>query len=174
MNHLRQLVLGLALWATASCWAGVPAAYAPMVLQPGGVPQRWEFDLTAAMKRAQAERKRLYVYLGADDCPFCRVYEAFLGKNSGELASHFANQYLVVDLRSSLKAQADKLYFRVGDKVLNYTEFQRELGDERLRQLVYPNVWLLDGRGKMLIQMPAGAGTFQTVPEQLEILRLEQ
>ena len=28
--------------------------------------------------------------------------------------------------------------------------------------------------GKPLMQMPAGTGTFETVPEQLEILRLEQ
>ena len=33
---------------------------------------------------------------------------------------------------------------------------------------------LLDANGKPLMQMPAGTGTFETVPEQLEILRLEQ
>lgn len=37
--------------------------------------------------------------------------------------------------------------------------------------LVYPTVWLLDADVQPLMQMPAGAGTFQTVPEQLEILR---
>jgi len=37
-----------------------------------------------------------------------------------------------------------------------------------------PSVWLFDARLKPLMQMPAGTGTFQTVPEQLEILRLEQ
>ena len=44
--------------------------------------------------------------------------------------------------------------------------------------LVYPSVWLLDGkdaaRPKNLMQMPAGCGTFETVPEQLEILNLVQ
>ena len=35
-------------------------------------------------------------------------------------------------------------------------------------------VWLLDQDAKPMMQMPAGTGTFQTVPEQLEILRLEQ
>ena len=40
--------------------------------------------------------------------------------------------------------------------------------------LVYPSVWLLDPDAKPLMQMPAGTGTFETVPEQLEILRLEQ
>ena len=46
-------------------------------------------------------------------------------------------------------------------------------GDERARALVYPSVWLLDAAAKPLMQMPAGSGTFETVPEQLEILRLE-
>ena len=56
-----------------------------------------------------------------------------------------------------------------------YAEFQRSIGDQRARLLVYPSVWLLDAHsGLPLMQMPAGAGTFQTVPEQLEILRLEQ
>lgn len=53
-------------------------------------------------------------------------------------------------------------------------EFQRSIGDGLARQLVYPNVWLFDGAAKPLMQMPAGTGTFETVPEQLEILRLEQ
>ena len=48
-----------------------------------------------------------------------------------------------------------------------------KLCDERMRQLVYPSVWLLDADAKPLMQMPAGTGTFETVPEQLEILRLE-
>ncbi len=142
---------------------------------PGtGLPQRLEFDLSAALQRAQRENKRLYVYLGANDCPFCRKYEAFLEKNAAELAPHFARDYLVYDLRSSLSVQADRLYFRIGDKSMPYAEFNRSIGDERARQLVYPSVWLLDAKGKPLMQMPAGTGTFETVPEQLEILRLEQ
>jgi thiol-disulfide isomerase/thioredoxin len=154
--------------------AGVPAPYAPIVVQPAGTPQRWEFDLTPALERAQREHKRLYVYLGADNCPFCRRYEAFLAANADELKPHFAKNWLVVDLRSTLSAQAPQLYFRIGDKVLPYADFQRSIGDERARQLVYPSVWLFDAAAKPLMQMPAGTGTFETVPEQLEILRVEQ
>ena len=40
--------------------------------------------------------------------------------------------------------------------------------------LVYPPVWLFEAQLKPLMQMPAGTGTFETVPEQLEILRLQQ
>jgi thiol-disulfide isomerase/thioredoxin len=153
--------------------AGVPAAYAPLVVMPAGTPDRYEFDLTAALLRARRESKRLYVYLGADNCPYCKRYEAFLGANANELKAHFAKDYLVVDLRSTLAARASKLFIRIGDVSLPYADFQRSIGDERARALVYPSVWLLDSAAKPLMQMPAGCGTFETVPEQLEILRLE-
>ena len=172
---LRRFALMFGAWVltTAAAVAGIPAAYAPIVVMPVGTPQRYEFDLTAALARAQRERKRLYVYLGADNCPFCRKYEAFLERNAVELTPHFAKEYLVVDLRSTLSAQASRLYLRIGEVSLSYADFQRSIGDERARVLVYPSVWLLNGAAKPLMQMPAGAGTFETVPEQLEILRLE-
>ena len=161
--------------AAAAAGAGIPAPYAPIVVQPGGLPARHEFDLTAALAQARRENKRLYVYLGASDCPYCRRYEAFLEQNSAALVPQFqAERYLVVDLRSALQATSPKLFIRIGDKSLAYADFQRSIGDERARMLVYPSVWLLDQNAKPLMQMPAGNGTFQTVPEQIEILRLEQ
>jgi thioredoxin-related protein len=176
MTWRRFLAVLLGAWitSTAAMGAGFPAAYAPIVVQPMGAPQRYEFDLTAAVRRAQAEKKRLYVYLGADDCRYCRRYEAFLSSHAPELAPQFAKDYLVVDLRSTLSALASKLFIRVGDTSLPYAEFQRSIGDERAKMLVYPSVWLFDTKLKPLMQMPAGTGTFETVEEQLEILRLEQ
>lgn len=172
MRRFAAAVVLLA--AAASAHAAFPARYAPTAVQPGGAPQRTEFDLTAALARAARENKRVYLYLGASDCPFCRRYEAFLERNADALVAPFAKDYIVYDLRSSLSVRQEKLFFRIGDKTLSYTEYMRSLGDERERQLVYPSVWLLDPKGKPLMQMPAGTGTFETVPEQLEILRLEQ
>ena len=173
MLRRLTLVFGASVLAVAAAVAGIPAAYVPIVVMPVGTPQRYEFDLTAALARAQRERKRLYVYLGADNCAFCRKYEAFLDSNAAELTPHFAKDYLVVDLRSTLSALASRLYIRIGEVSLPYADFQRSIGDERARALVYPSVWLLNGAARPLMQMPAGAGTFETVPEQLEILRLE-
>jgi thiol-disulfide isomerase/thioredoxin len=177
MNQLvvtSCLALWLALMPPAAAAAGIPAAYSPVVLQPVGAPARHEFDLSAALVRARRENKRLYVYLGASDCPYCRTYEAFLDQNASVLVPHFAAQYIIVDLRSALSVTANLLFIRIGDRSLPYAEFQRAIGDERARMLVYPSVWLLDHEAKPLMQMPAGTGTFQTVPEQLEILRLEE
>jgi thiol-disulfide isomerase/thioredoxin len=178
MNTLSIRLLCLAaalLLVSGSAWAGIPAPYAPIVIQPAGGPSRAEFDLTDALARARREGRQLYVYLGASDCPYCRKYEAFLASNAAELAPQFRNhKFIVVDLRSSLNVQANKLFFRVGDSSLSYADFQRSIGDARVRLLVYPSVWLFDAQLKPLMQMPAGTGTFETVPEQLEILRLEQ
>jgi len=172
-RFFRALVLLLLAAASFAVNAGVPPAYAPVV-EPVMNQGRAEFDLNPALARARREGKWLYVYLGASDCPFCRRYEAFLTQNATELVPHFAKQYLVVDLRSELSIRAKFLYLKIGATSLPYAEFQASLGDERARMLVYPSVWLLDGTPKPLMQMPAGTGTFQTVPEQLEILRLEQ
>ncbi|WP_298830786.1 thioredoxin family protein [uncultured Piscinibacter sp.] len=171
--HRLGIALVLAASAAAAV-AGFPARYAPTSIPPAGTPQRYEFDLSAALQRAQRENKRVYLYLGANDCAFCRKYEAFLEKNAAELVPHFAKEWIVYEMRSSLSVQADRLFFRIGDKSLPYADFMRAIGDERARQLVYPSVWLLDPQGKPLMQMPAGTGTFETVLEQLEILRLEE
>ena len=168
------LLAGCLVGASQRVDAAFPAPYHPTPVQGTGLPQRHEFDLTAALKRAQREHKRLYVYLGASDCPYCRRYEAFLERHADELVPEFAKDYLVIDLRSSLSVTAAQLYFRIGDKSLPYADFMRAIGDERARLLVYPSVWLFDGAAKPLMQMPAGTGTFETVPEQLEILRLQQ
>ena len=169
---LAALLAAMSLAAAAS---GIPPAYTPVVIEPTGGPAQAEFDLTAVQARAKRENKRLYVYLGANDCPYCRKYEAFLDQHSAELVPQFkSHNFIIVDLRSSLSLQANKLLIRVGASSMPYADFQRSIGDARARLLVYPSVWLFDTNLKPLMQMPAGTGTFQTVPEQLEILRLEQ
>ena len=175
--NLRAALLALSCWAlTGIATAGIPAAYAPIVVEASGLPERAEFDLGPALQRAEREGKRLYVYLGASDCPYCRRYEAFLQQHAAELAPKFgAKGYLVVDLRSTLRYGGQvPLHIKAGGRSLPYADFQQSIGDERARRLVYPSVWLFDARLKPLMQMPAGTGTFQTVPEQIEILDLVQ
>jgi thioredoxin-related protein len=162
------------VYTTHGAAAGIPADYVPIVVEPNSKDGKVEFDLTGAQNRAKREQKRLYVYLGAHDCPYCKVYERFLRDNAHELTAEFARDYLIVDLRSSLSVKAERLYFKVGSQSLGYKAFMERIGDERARMLVYPSVWLFDPELKPLMQMPAGTGTFQTVPEQLEILRLVQ
>ena len=174
---LRTLWLALCLaMPTWAAHAGMPAPYQAMVVPPvlsdKLAPGGWEFDLRPALQRARKEGRSLYVYLSASDCPYCRKYEAFLTENAKALVPYFREKYIVVDLRAELSVQAKQLVLRTDQHHLPYSDFQRAIGDQRARMLVYPSVWLLSGEGKPLMQMPAGAGTFMTVPEQLEILNL--
>lgn len=170
---LATASLCAALWAQVA-HAGLPAEYQPLVLEPRREGSLLEFDIDRALAAARAAGKPMYLYLGARDCSFCRRYEAFLAQHSARLAPAFAARYLVVELPSSLRTQAPQLRFRVGGRSLGYQEWMQELGDERVRQLVYPSVWLLDLNARTLMQMPAGTGTFETVEEQMEILNLVQ
>jgi hypothetical protein len=176
MRLARRIVVwcaaALVAAAPALASAGIPDAYQPIVIEPAGYPQRAEFDLSRALERAKREGKSLYIYLGADDCRYCRRYEAFLEHHAAELVPHFRKDWIVVDLRSNLSMLAKSVFLRVGETSRNYGDFQAAIGDARTR-LVYPSVWLLDAAVKPLMQMPTGAGTFETVAEQLEILRLE-
>ncbi len=174
---MRKLISAMVLCLTMAfgvtpAQAAFPAAYAPMTVEPQVKDGMHEFDLRPAQARARREKKSLYVYLGAHNCPYCRRYEAFLTEQSAALVPHFAKDYLVVDLRSDLRVTDKRLMIRTEALHLPYTDFQKTIGDERTRVLTYPSVWLLSPDGKPLMQMPSGAGTFETVPEQLEILRL--
>lgn len=168
------VALSVVLAAMPVAAAGLPGVYGAMVVQPVGLPERAEFDLTPAIERARREHKRLYVYLAAHDCRFCRRYEAFLEQHADELLPHFRRDYVIADLRSSLALLGRQVYIRLGATSRSYTDFQTAIGDERARLLVYPNIWILDAEGRPLMQMPTGAGTFETVPEQIEVLQLLQ
>ena len=54
---LRIAALTLGLLAAVPGQAGVPAPYAAMVIEPRGLPDRAEFDLTPAVERARASVK---------------------------------------------------------------------------------------------------------------------
>ena len=174
MKTLRTAVVALAAVLSLAAQAAFPTAYSPVEVQPQvGASGQHEFDLRPAQQRARREGKALYVYLGASDCAYCRKYEQFLSANLRELVPRFAPKYLVIDLRSQLSVTANQLILRTEALRLPYADFQRAIGDQRARLLVYPSVWLLDATtGKPLMQMPAGTGTFQTVAEQIEILDL--
>lgn len=176
MRRRRAVLASAALLAAAPAARaqGLPPAYGALVVEPRHDGERVVFDLDGARARAQREGRHLYLYLGASDCRYCRRYEAFLDKHAAELVPQFAARYLLVDLRSALSVSAARLHFRAGGRSLAYAEFQKSIGDERARLLVYPSVWLLDGALKPLMQMPSGTGTFETVQEQVEILQLVQ
>ena len=84
-----------------------------------------------------------------------------------------SKDYVVGDVGRNVSGRARQWYIGVGDSSLPYVDVQRSIGGARVRVWAYPNVWLLDQQARPLMQMPAGTGTFETVAEQLDILRLQ-
>jgi Thioredoxin-like len=106
--------------ASGASWAVVPPAYEPMVLQPQpAAAGAMEFDLSPAVERARREGRRIYLYLGAHDCPYCKRYEAFLDAHAAELKPHFA-PYLFVELRGALTVTAQHLRFKLAGRSQPY------------------------------------------------------
>ena len=57
---------------------------------------------------------------------------------AGELMPHSDKDYLGVEPRCTQAELASRLYIRTGDARLPYADFQRSIGDEQTRALVYP------------------------------------
>jgi hypothetical protein len=82
MKLARAALVVLALAQAPMAAAQIPDAFRPMVVEPPMSLTERRFDLTAAIQRARAEKKLLFVYLGARDCPYCVQYEKFLRANT--------------------------------------------------------------------------------------------
>lgn len=147
------------------------SAYKPLQIAPRKSAQRWEFELDPALEKAAREGRHLYLVLSAWDCHFCARYERFLQINAARLAPQFERHHLLfVRLGSALEAQGDRVFLRAKGHSEAYADFQRRLGDERTGRMVYPVIWLLNAQLQLLNQLPYGTGTFETVPEQLEVI----
>jgi len=60
-----------------------------MVIEPNVRDGRTEFDLTAARRARRREQKRLYVYLGANDCRTAASTKTFLRQNNARSCAEF-------------------------------------------------------------------------------------
>ncbi|MEK7436484.1 MAG: thioredoxin family protein [Pseudomonadota bacterium] len=160
-------VLLLTLGASLAA-ADIPVEYNPLVVEaPFSFSER-VFDLTSAVDRANRENKPLYIYLGADDCPPCKAYSAFLQKNRELLKASF-DRVIFVDIRTWLKGPA--LVFKIGGNRYSLAKFKALVGDAN-RSLTYPYFWLLTPSLRQVKQLPLGTANYMPVDKQIEILRL--
>jgi thiol-disulfide isomerase/thioredoxin len=163
----RFLALVFALW-TLHARAEIPDGYKPIIVKPPFSFSERLIDLSVAMEKANSEKKPLYIYLGAGDCPPCREYEFFLSKNLPALKESF-DRVIVVDIRTWLKGP--DLIFKVGEKRYSLAEFKTLVGDKN-KLLTYPYFWYISPELKQLKQLPRGSRNYLQVADQLEILRL--
>ena len=161
------LLVSLALFVWPAL-AKIPTQYEPVVIEAGFSFTKREFNLTAAVDRSKREGKPLYVYLGAEDCPPCKVYHQFLLENRESLSQSFSN-VIVVDIRTWLNGPP--LYFKVAEKSYSFEEFKLLVGDKN-KALTYPYYWLLDPGLIQVKQLPQGSLHYMPLEKQIKILSI--
>lgn len=146
--------------------AQIPDSFRPVVVEAPFAMGERRFDLTPAIARARAEKKLLFVYLGARDCPYCVQYEKFLRANTDALLPVYS-RHVVVDIRTWLRGPDP--YFQVGDRKYSFGEFNTVVGDRGRQRPSYPYFWLLtpDLKAK---ELPRGTQLFRDLEQHKRAL----
>jgi PQQ-dependent catabolism-associated CXXCW motif protein len=163
---MRPLFLAILLFAAQAAYGEIPAFYHPMEISPPFSFSERLIDLTPAFEKARQLNKPLLVYLGANDCPPCKHYTAFLEQHEEEMKPVFA-KLVVVDIRTWLKGP--KLIFQIYDKRYNIVQFKALVGDTN-KGLFYPTWWLLTPEGKQVRQLPQSSFYFTSVESHIRLL----
>ena len=165
MSFLRTALLLAVLAQAPVAVAQIPDAFRPLVVEaPFALTER-RFDLNPAIAKARAEKKLLFVYFGAHDCPYCVQYVRFLKANTDALLPVYS-RHVVVDIRTWLKGPEPT--FLAGTRKYTFAEFPGMVGSSG-RKLVYPSFWLLTPELKAR-PLPTGSNLFKSVEEHRKAL----
>jgi len=146
--------------------AGFPDSYKVIAIEPPLSFTERLVDLTSAIAQAKAEGKPLFIYVGANDCPPCRVYERFLEKHHADLEPAF-QKVVIVDIRTWL--EGPKFVFKIGEERYTRAEFKKLVGD-RNEQSSYPYYWLLSAEVRQIKQLPRGGDNYLDVERHKALL----
>jgi len=164
---MKQLVAVLAMLACNAAHAAIPGELNPLVVEAPFSFFVREFDLTKAFEKSKAENKPMFIYLDAWDCPPCKEYAEFLGRNIEPLKPHFA-KVVVVDIRTSLRGSA--LAFKIREKSYSFEAFKSLVGDNNTG-LAYPYYWLISPAGRQVKQLPRGSVNYTDLDQHIQILK---
>lgn len=139
MNIQKTIAAACLCLSAASTWAIIPADLNPVIVEAPFSFRERLFDLSSAVAKAKAENKRLFIYLGAQDCPPCLEFSRFLENHETELKPVFAD-LVVVDIRTWLRGGS--LRFKIDDARYSFAELKALVGDQN-STLYYPYYWLL-------------------------------
>lgn len=154
---LSLLMLGFAQ-------AQIPAELEPLLVTPVANGSERVLNLSPALDKSKQLNKPLLLYLGASDCPYCKSYSAFLGRNTAAMKIALADVVLV-DIRSSLRGPRPS--FQIYDKVFTAAEFKSRIGDPT-SGLRYPTWWLLDSNAQQIRPWPSGWDPDEADPKALQ------
>ena len=165
MERFRLGIAAIVL-GSAGAMADMPAAYSPMPIEAPFAFSERVFDLTPALERARAERKLLFVYFGAKNCPYCKEYEMFLGKHRDALAPVYG-QHVVADIRTYLTGP--DVYFKVGNRKYTFKELATIAGDSNTKT-TWPRFWLFTPDLRPARKMPQGSKPYGDLQEHIRLV----
>ena len=165
-NFKPFIILKLVLWCSIA-HSEIPNSYNPIVIIPSFSFTERVMDLTPAFERAKIDKKNIFIYFGAADCPPCKLYTIFLKQNSKEMEPVFS-EFLIADIRTWLRGP--KITFKIYEKHFTVSEFKEYIGDNR-RELVYPTWWLLNTDGRQLRQLPNNSSEYINVESHTRVLK---
>jgi thioredoxin-related protein len=163
--RIEMAVVALTLGSLQAV-ADIPSAYSPLPVEAPFAFSERVFDLTPAVERARAEKKLLFVYFGAKNCPYCKAYERFLSDHQAALGPVYG-QHVLADIRTYITGP--DVYFKVGEKKYSFREFAAIAGDANGRT-TYPRFWLLTADLKPARKMPQGSTAYRNLEEHKRLI----
>ena len=168
MRPVRSAALLVACLCSQIAVAGIPDGYKLIVIRPPFSLTERVVDLTPVIKKARSEGKPILLYMGAQDCPPCRRYEAFLKEHQSELASVY-ERLTLVEVRSWI--EGPKLVFRTENRRYSVSEFKATLGDTN-KGFTWPYWWLISQDLRQIRQLPQGSKHYLDVENHKRLLQL--
>lgn len=144
-SRLRALLVAalFAVVAAPSASARMPDAYGAIRVQAGPGDAERRFDLRPAIEQARKAGKPILLYVGAHDCPYCRVLERSFGEHAERLAPRIRARYVLVEIEGWLRGP--KRIFVFPDGEFPIEGLNARLGvSERGRRFVWPSFFALD------------------------------
>jgi thiol-disulfide isomerase/thioredoxin len=147
----KILLIWLIFANAGAAIAGIPDELHPIVIKPPFSFSQRLIDLTDATQIAKEAHKPMLIYLGAEDCPPCKAYAAFLKDNVTALRPSL-EKVVLVEIQTWLKGP--DLKFKVGEKTYTESEFRVWIKDKS-KSYLYPSFWLVwpDGGGTPVTQI---------------------
>jgi thioredoxin-related protein len=164
---MNYVALALALFTfSAPLMAKIPDIYQPIVVTARMSFSERRFDLTEAVKHSQATGKPMLIYVGAEDCPPCKLFSTFLIENVAALKDPIAN-VVVVDIRTWLRGP--KIVFAIGSREYSTAEFMALTGDSR-QEFSFPYFWFVDSELRQVRQLPIGSSNYMSVDRLRDLI----
>lgn len=162
------VLLAATVLAAMPAVARMPDAYGAIRVQAGPGEAERRFDLRPAIEQARKAGKPILLYVGAHDCPYCRVLERSFGEHADRLAPRIRARYVMVEIEGWLRGP--KRIFVLPDGEFPIEALNARLGvTERGRRFIWPSFFALDPATMKSIKPMSEGNNRYVDPDEAEV-----